>query len=256
MSFTQLKAGNNITINDTIWNSQYNSGSPALNIGNEDNETERLANGTNTYTGQKWDFEGMFWNTTTKTLTLVAGWDFQTGVKHGGEYIQIGDLFLGAWDSANGNGAAGNGFDPMVAIDFARDGKGGLLASGSYTKITGDFTTKLPTDVVQSSPFEYLSGGSKQDNSLFTYSTGYVTDTPFSGWADSDDNNIFNNEHYYLQISGLEETDLLGKILHITLGCGNDTGRGELPVPEPSTLLLLGGGLLGLAFYSRRRSKA
>ena len=93
----------------------------------------------------------------------------------------------------------------MVAIDFARDGKGGLLASGSYAKISGDFTTKLPTDVVQSSPFEYLSGGSKQDNSLFTYSTGYVTDTPFSGWADSDNGNIFNNKHYFMQISGLDE---------------------------------------------------
>ncbi|MRR55635.1 MAG: PEP-CTERM sorting domain-containing protein [Deltaproteobacteria bacterium] len=39
--------------------------------------------------------------------------------------------------------------------------------------------------------------------------------------------------------------------------CGNDTieGGASAPVPEPGTLLLLGGGLLGLAFYTKRRTK-
>lgn len=44
---------------------------------------------------------------------------------------------------------------------------------------------------------------------------------------------------------------------HWNMTCGNDTieGGASAPVPEPGTLLLLGGGLLGLAFYTKRRTK-
>ena len=40
---------------------------------------------------------------------------------------------------------------------------------------------------------------------------------------------------------------------HWTMSCGNDVIEGCSPVPEPQTLLLMGIGLLGLAFVGRKK---
>ncbi|MBV5338835.1 MAG: PEP-CTERM sorting domain-containing protein [Deltaproteobacteria bacterium] len=144
-----------------------------------------------------------------------------------------------------------------MALDFSRDTTdGSLQANGTYNKITGSFSTNTTSDVTPlSDPYTYKNGGTPVSNNYFTYITGSVDNTPFLGWADSDNNNIMNNNHYYMQIFGLTGSEVYDNVLHITLACGNDVGRGETvaPVPEPGTMMLFGIGMLGLAVYGKRR---
>jgi hypothetical protein len=53
--------------------------------------------------------------------------------------------------------------------------------------------------------------------------------------------------------TGIDTATDLG--MHWTMQCGNDVVNGGVPrVPEPSMLLLFGSGLLGLAFFARKKA--
>ena len=82
--------------------------------------------------------------------------------------------------------------------------------------------------------------------------TGSVTQ-PQNVFFDFTGNTLTSGDMYYLRLTAFGQ------------GYGNNAGidnlviNGELapaPVPEPSTIILLGSGLAGLAWFNRRRKKA
>lgn len=99
-----------------------------------------------------------------------------------------------------------------------------------------------------------------QETQIDTRIAGYRIDT-IGTW---DINNNTGNEPYGILSFDLTNTSLVEQYLtakeygfHWNMTCGNDTieGGATAPVPEPSTVMLLGAGMLGMAIIRKRMRK-
>jgi hypothetical protein len=100
----------------------------------------------------------------------------------------------------------------------------------------------------QSTPWKYESGGTLVNSTpvYFAYAVGLSdAETGLSGGT-------HNAVSIALDLLGIEVSK--GFTAHFTMSCGNDNLMGQAaPVPEPQTLLLMGIGLLCLAFIGRKK---
>jgi len=128
-----------------------------------------------------------------------------------------------------------------LALDFGNDGSYdyGIDISNSGRLLSGNLSWEL-TQIRWSGvsdPFRVLSYDNWEGIHAFSYDR-------------------FDNRYAIEAV--VERSQLPGNGLgpyhfHWTMQCGNDAGDLVAPVPEPSTLILMGSGLLGLGFLRRSR---
>lgn len=254
-------SGTEVTIYD-------GDGSNGIGYANEDNEAE-----PGMAQAQKWDLEGFFIHDNNQ-LAISGGFDFKNGVagfdgSGNNKDFLAGDIFV----STDSNYIAGNstggtvgqptvndtfGYEYVIDINWAAGSYDiRALGASSYTQ------EAWYTQNYGSNPWLYTgedANGSVLADSIFSGSFNYLT-TDDAGYGDAFHEGMngdnFHNAAWGFDLSSIIAAGNPDLIFHSTMGCGNDNLMGQaegMSVPEPSSIALLGLGVIGLAAMRKRNS--
>lgn len=248
--------GQNITVGDGVTGGTFDgwtAGTP------EDQEVE-----PGNVKSQTWDLEGFFQND--MSLSMVGGYNFQTGVYAAGWNITSGDIFL----DVTGDMVYGRNVTGLTGVDGIRDVKNVFgydyvldmnFAGSTYDIYQIDSTANLKSPYYRqndaSNGWQYASGGTLVGTGAFTYTAGQSNAAVgLTGGT----HNVVSG----IDLSFLAKSIPVDFVTHFTMACGNDNliGKGQLAAlpppppptgtPEPATMFLLGSGLVGLAGLKKR----
>jgi hypothetical protein len=155
-------------------------------------------------------------------------------------------------DGTVGSAGVGNGFAFVTFYSQHYAGPGATYLQFYPSSTSGTFGLPYPVDFIYGTPFEFnfnlgAIAGTVKPTDAYSYSTGLGTGSAFADFSNT------------FVLSGLIVTDLNGNQVNgvgFTSGSGTEyTTNGVAPVPEPTSLLLLGTGLgvIGLAAWRRRK---
>jgi len=238
--------------NITIWDGIGPQGSGK---GGENNEVE-----PNMTPSQVWDLEGFFLDN--HSLSVVGGYNFVSGEysNSANPNFMSGDIFISTSSvTPNPTGSKPYGYNYVLDLDFS-DADAltySVYALNSASTLRDPFFPQNEN----SSPWQY----DHASEVAVTYK-GVILgglSFAFSPVASDSEFNVF--EDYYSGSAVDTHYALTGFDLsflghgtkfysHFTMECGNDNlmGQGTV-VPEPTTMILLGSGLVGLALYRRKK---
>ena len=205
---------------------------------------------------QEWDLEQFILEGT--TLELVGGYDF----KDGRDGYMSGDIFIGGADvlygpdaaaaslGSSANGTMKNLFNYDYAIDLVFDPTG----NHKYNVYRIDSSTDVETAVF----YNYGTGISNQASNPIELTNPNSLTIAYTGDLVFVEKDVVDDKyHLAVDIGFLLQDGWAGDefISHFSMQCGNDNlmGKGTAPVPEPTTIFLLGTGLIGLAGVCRKK---
>ena len=275
--------GRNITIWDEVA-SGTNANPWYSNVEDQEVEPESSRH-------QQWDLEAFFMSDDYK-LSMVSGYDFATtsgNAKSGDIYFDLGGSTLDGTttakfgltdhdpnlDAANGNAQAalvynrssnGNltveynwGYDLVADINHDsftwNDTDNAFYFEYDLVALNADSKNISTTyqDWDESGAWRYVDGGTVLNTALTgSYIMGLDNGDGITGGLHNAVTLDMQNWNQSLAGLGFGITDQF--VSHYTMQCGNDNLMGDSSeVPEPTTLMLVGFGLLGFA-YVRRKS--